>query len=193
MNPIAIAVVSILISYLFVSVGCSPGTGYVSVDARSALMTPTFCMHADPDFRGRLDIGTIIVRKAKRSAEEERGSELDSLLEKKDLQKVWHLQYKSFNFFLFNFINGLLGRQPKSPIPCLIYGEVPPGYEEEMKALPLEPEELYTVWMEEHNSPRYIGDLRFIIRLNETGIPERLEYLSEVYIFDNTPYYLKLY
>ena len=86
-----------------------------------------------------------------------------------------------------------MGRQPKSPIPCLIYGEVPPGYEEEMKALPLEPEELYTVWMEEHNSPRYIGDLRFIIRLNETGIPERLEYLSEVYIFDNTPYYLKLY
>ena len=193
-----IALAGILISYVLVSVGSYPGDGYIGVDLRSTLMQPTFCLYRNRYFQERLDIGTIIVRKAKRSSEEKKRLELDLLLESdvlfggKDLQKVWHLQYKSSGFFLFNFINRFLGLSA-SPVSCLTYGEVPPGYEEKMRAGSLEPEELYSVWMEEHNSPRHPGDLKFIIRLDGTGIPKQLEYLPEAHIFNRAPYYLRLY
>lgn len=193
-----IALVSLLISCVLVSVGSYPGDGYIRVDSRSEVMQPTFCLYRDSYFQKRLDIGTIIVRKAKRSSEEKKRLELDVLLESdvlfggKELQEVWHLRYKSSGFFLLNFIKRLLGLSA-SPVSCLTYGEVPLGYEEEMRAVPLEPEEIYSVWMEEHNSPRHPGDLKFIIRLDGTGVPKQLEYLPEAHIFKNTPYYLRLY
>ena len=69
-----------------------------------------------------------------------------------------------------------------SPVSCLTYGEVPPGYEEEAKARPLEPEQLYTLQIEGYDGS-LSNDLDFIIRLDETGSPDRLEYLLRRFLF----------
>ena len=91
-------------------------------------------------------------------------------------------------------MNCLFGWHPNPPVSSLTYGEVPPDYREEVKAVPLEPEEVYSVSIEEYNSARDRGSLMFIIRLNEKGIPERLEYLPEEFIsFNSDAYYLRLY
>lgn len=202
---IRIALVSTLISCLLVATGCHPGFGHISINSGSEVMRPTFCMYADPYFQGRLDIGTIIVRKAKRSFAVKKGSELDiphgtwKILWEQEMpndvwETVWKLEYKSSNFLLYYYMNCLFGWHPKPPVFCLTYGEIPTGYREEMKAAPLEPEELYSVWIEEHNSARNPGVMTFIIRLDETGIPDRLEYLPEEFIsFNSSSYYLRLY
>ncbi len=185
-----IAVISILSSSFFVP-GCSIGSAYILIDSRSDLMKPTFCLYWDPYFQEQLDIGKIVVCKALRSSEEKGRWELDAPVNTD--QKVWQLEYKTSGFFIFNLIKRLFGHQPSSPVSCLTYGEVPPGYEEKVKALPLEPEELYIVWMEQHDSLRESEPLKFIIRLNGTGVPDRLEYRGRDYIFDGIQYYLRLY
>lgn len=179
-NPTVIALVSIFIGYFFVCVGCSPGHGYISIDSGSEVMRPIFCLYGDPYFQGRLDIGTVIVRKAERSSEMKKGSELDT--PHSTWKTVWELEYKPSN------------KWSTSTVACLTYGEVPPGYREKVKAVPLEPEELYSVRIEEHNSAKYPGALKFIIRLDGEGSPDRLEYLSEEYdVFSSAPFYLRLY
>ena len=92
---IAIIIVgSILISCFFVA-GCVPAPGYITVDSRSKVMQPTFCMYLDRCFRHhqvRLDIGTITVSKARRSSEEKNGWEFDSPSRWEDGQRIWHLE-----------------------------------------------------------------------------------------------------
>ena len=48
---IAIAILSILISCLWVSVGCTPLPGYIAIDSQSELMQPTFSLYNDPYFQ----------------------------------------------------------------------------------------------------------------------------------------------
>ena len=180
------ALVSILISCVLIA-GCTPLPGYITIDSRSEVMNPTFCMYLDRCFRHhqvQLDIGTITVSKVRRSSEEKNGWESDSPARWADMHQVWSLEYKPSD----NFIKRLLGSST-APVSCLTYGEVPLGYEEGVKARPLEPGELYTVWMEEHNSPIYAGGLRFIIRLDEAGAPERLEYHLSDFIITNPRYF----
>ena len=57
---------------------------------------------------------------------------------------------------------------------CLTYGVVPPGYQEDLKAVPLEPEQFYSVWV---RGARGVDseDRYFIIRVDESGTPKRLE------------------
>lgn len=198
-----VAFVSILISCM-VSAGCRPFSAYITVDSRSALMQPTFCISENPYFQEPLDIEKIIVQKVPSTSDGEKGWDLDSEgiflpmgyhpPQQIDPDMVWYLQYKSSDFILLKFINSLLGRRSKSPVSCLTYGEVPPDYEEKVKAVPLEPNELYFVLMKAHDSVSQPEDLlRFIIRLDDTGIPERLEYILQEHILDVTQYYLKLY
>ena len=187
---IVIALLSIFISVFF-GHGCSYAPGKISIDSRSALMQPKFCYHFRP-ITGRLDIERIVVSKPQPSSEAKGRWELDSLWWI-DSQRVWELEYKASDFLLFYYANCIFGWRPKPPVSCLTYGEVPPGYEEKVKALPLEPEQLYIVKIEEYGSPRDSEDLKFIIRADETGIPERLEYRSPDYIFDYTVIYLRLY
>lgn len=168
-----IALIGILISCFF-AVGYSYLSGYITIDSRSKVMKPTFCVYLDRCFRHhqeRLDIETITVSKVRRSSEEKKGWEPHSPTRWEDGQRVWYLEYKSSD----NFIKRLFGLSA-SPVSCLTYGEVPPGYEEGMKARPLEPEELYSVLINTYNYPGDSESLRFIIRLNATGSPERLEY-----------------
>lgn len=175
-NRIGIALIArigILISCFF-AVGCSYLSGYITIDSRSKVMKPTFCVYLDRCFRHhqeRLDIETITVSKVRRSSEEKKGWESYSPARSEDMNKVWYLEYKPSN----NFIKRLLRLSP-SPLSCLVYGEVPPGYEEGMKAQPLEPEELYSVLINTYNYPGDAESLRFIIRLDATGSPERVEY-----------------
>ena len=202
---IPIALVSILIICFSGSTGCHPGFGHINIDSGSKVRQPTFSISADPYFQERLDIGTIIVRKAKPSFELKKGSELKirqgtwKILWEQEMpndawETIWKLEHKSSNFLPYYYMNCLFGWHPKPPVSSLTYGEVPPGYREEMKAVPLEPEELYSVSIDEYNSARNPGILTFIIHLSEKGIPERLEYLPEEFIsFNSDSYYLRLY
>ena len=61
------------------------------------------------------------------------------------------------------------------PFSCITYGKVPPGYKEKTLAVPLIPERLYVVLLE----PQEViarGGMYFIIRLDSTGHPTRLEH-----------------
>ena len=149
-----IAPISLLISCVLICVGCQPRSAYITVDARSALMQPTFCMYRDASLQERLDIEGIMVWKVQRSP--------TFASQWEQIQRIWDLDY--------------IENRSTSPVPCLTYGEVPPGYQrEDVEALPLEPEQFYKVltWADRgvQSEERY-----FIIRLNDTGIPERLEY-----------------
>ncbi len=61
------------------------------------------------------------------------------------------------------------------PFSCLTYGKVPPGYIEDIPAVPLIPERLYTVLLEPQEVTAR-GGMYFIIRLDLTGHPTQLEY-----------------
>ena len=205
-DKIGIAIIA-LVSVLScsVSTGLSPGSTYITLDSRSALMQPKFCLYADRYFQEQLDIETIIVKKARRSVYEGKGWEQDSgevfhpqgdypssVNANPDI--VWHLQFKSADSLLYYWMNWLFGWRPRSLLRCLTYGEVPSGYQEIVKAVRLEPEQLYFVWMQAHNSIRQSDYLlRFVIRLDARGTPARLEYIQREYIFDYTPYSLRLY
>lgn len=147
---VIIAVVSPLISYCLVSGGCQPAPGYITVDSRAGLLQPTFCLYRDASLQEQLGIRTIVVWKVQRS------TEFDSHWDR--TEQVWSLDCI----------------QPTSPVSCLTYGEVPPGYQADVTAVPLEPEQFYSVWL-----PGFRGvdseDRYFIIRLDDNGIPERLE------------------
>ena len=167
-----VALVSILISCFF-AVGCSYLSGYITIDSRSKVTKPTFCVYLDRCFRHRqerLDIETITVSKVRRSSEEKKGWEDVQPVSSEHVQRVWYLEYNSNNF-----IKRFLGLSA-SPVSCLTYGEVPPGYEEGVKAQPLEPEELYRVSIDTYHYPGGSESLRFIVRLDATGSPERVEY-----------------
>ena len=168
---IAIAIVSVLINCFF-GVGCSPPPGYITIDSGSALMNPTFCMYKDPYFQEPLSIRRITVEKALRSSEKKNRWALDSPLN--DRQTVWQLELKFPD--TDSIIVAILARLTTSTVSCLTYGVVPPDYEEKVKALPLEPEELYILSVDAAYYPRQTAPLRFIIRLNGAGVPDRLEY-----------------
>ena len=207
-NGIGTAIVLVSILSCSVFTGCSPGSTYITLDARSALMQPTFCLYADRFFQEQLDVEAIIVQKAQRSVYDGKGWEQDPgevYLPQGDYlpwvnminvnpEIVWHLQFKSADSLFYYWMEWLFGWRPRSLIRCLTYGEVPSGYQEIVKAVPLEPEQLYFVWMQAYNSVRtsdYL--LRFVIRLDASGTPARLEHIQREYIFDYTPYSLRLY
>ena len=171
-----VALVSLFISCVWVGTGCTPALGYVTIDWGSLVMQPTFCMYRDPYFQEPLSIGSITVEKKLSASDEEKRW--------KDSQTVWQLKYKSPD----NFMRKL----STSPVFCLTYGEVPPGYQEEVKAVPLEPEQLYLFGMDGDDGTDADG-VYFIIRLDESGAPERLEYRLTNFLQTNNPYrkYLK--
>ena len=190
---IAIAILSILISCFWVSVGCTPLPGYIAIDSQSELMQPTFSLYDDPYFQKRLRIGSIKVEKQLRSSDiqaynlwwgwEGQGN---------NYQTVWELEYVDDSFV------GVLKWLLIPTVSSLTYGKVPWAYQEKVKALPLEPEELYVLSMNTAYGYRATAPLRFIIRLNDTGVPDRLEYRLGVSspwydIFERTISYLKLY
>lgn len=190
---IAIAILSILISCFWVSVGCTPLPGYIAIDSQWELMQPTFSLYDDPYFQKHLRIGSIKVEKQLRSSDiqayklwwgwERQGN---------NYQTVWELEYVD------DSLVGVLKWLLIPTVSSLTYGEVPWAYQEKVKALPLEPEELYILSMNTAYGYRATALLRFIIRLNDTGVPDRLEYRLGVSspwydIFERTRSYLKLY
>ena len=179
-----IALIGILISCFFVA-GCVPPPGYITIDSQSALMEPTVCMYDDPYFQKRSHIGRITIEKVDRFSKEKGRWELDAVQNKG--QTVWELELKyrdADNFFI-----GLFQWLSAPPVSSLTYGEVPRGYEEKVKALPLEPEQLYILSVDAAYSPRQTAPLRFIIRLNGAGVPDRLECrLGVPYIGDDIFY-----
>ena len=167
---VIILLIGIFISCLFLA-GCTPLPGFITIDPRSALMEPTVCMYKDLYFQERSHIGRITVEKVDRFSKEKVPWELDAI--QNNGQTVWELELKyrdADNFFI-----GLFQWLLAPPVLCLTYGEVPSGYEEKVKALPLEPEQLYILSVDAAYYSRRTAPLRFIIRLNEAGDPDRLE------------------
>lgn len=188
--PITLA--GILIICVLIA-GCTPLPGYIAIDSQSEVMNPTFYISGDRYFQERLRIAGITVRKALRSSEEEKRWDLDS--PEDAWQTVWEL--KSTFPDTDRIIVGLWGWLSTPTVSSLRYGEVPRGYAEKVEALPLEPEQLYIVEMGAYMSRR-IAPLRFMIRLSETDIPDRLEYSRGIPfymwddIFDQTRAHLNL-
>ena len=187
-----VALVSILIGGFFIA-GCVPAPGYIIIDSQSEVMNPTFSMYLNRGFghQERLDIGTIIVWEALHSSEETMPWEFNSgpvylpmgwHPRPVEPEMVWSLQYEPSD----NFIKRLFGGST-SPISSLTYGEVPPGYQEKVKAGPLEPERYYIVQMREYGG-RPAEGMTFIIRLDGTGTPERLEYHLRNFLITNPRY-----
>ncbi len=149
---IAIAVISILISCVLVLDGCQPSSGYVTVNAGSTLMQPTFCSYEDASLRNRWGIEWLVVEKVRRSPTYTSQWDL--------IHTVWSLEH--------------IERPLALRVSCLTYGEVPLGYRVNVKALPLEPEQFYRVltWTDGmiDSEDRY-----FIIRVDDNGTPKRLE------------------
>ena len=193
----AITVVSLLIGCL-IFIGCSPIEVEMTLDSGSALMQPTFCLYQDRYSHERCGITRITVWKAIPAPENKKrvafsSQWVDSLSVWINSQRVWHLEYKSPD----TLIKRLLGWQSTFPVSCLIYGEVPPGYQEVVKAISLESKELYRVRID--GDGKLSDSLGFIIRLDGRGIPERLEYYKENFLITNPSYFtgprddLKLY
>ena len=177
---------SLLLTCVFVCGGCHP-IGYifevpVEVDAGSALLQPTFCTYPGLYSRKRPDIKSLTVWKVPLAPDQKRwefGSYRWKVPPSPDdkawtfwdtRQKVWHVEYKASA----NFMKRLFGWQP-STVSCLTYGEVPPGYQADVKAEPLAPEQFYSVEIRaDDGTPA--ADVNFIIRLDENSTPERLEY-----------------
>ena len=167
---ITMAGVSLLLSCVWGFVGCQPALGYVTIDWGSSVMQPTFCMYQDPYFQEPLSVGSIEIRKNLSASDEENRW--------KKSQTVWQLKYKSPDDFTTRLLT--------SPVSCLTYGEVPPGYQETVKAVPLEPEQLYSFGMDGDDGTDADG-VYFIIRLDESGTPERLEYRLTNFLQTNYP------
>ena len=188
-----VALVSLLISCFFVA-GCIPPPGYIAIDSGSKLMNPTFGLYGDQYFQKRLRIGGIKVEKVLYSSEHKKRSELDVPLQE-GRQTVWEL--RSTFPDTDRITVALWGWLTTPTVSSLTYGKVPRGYAEKVKALPLEPEQLYSVEMGAYVS-RGIAPLRFMIRLSETDIPDRLEYSWGIPfymwadIFDQTRAHLNL-
>lgn len=188
-NPIAIALVGILITCVLAFVGCSPFDGYIALDAGSGLLQPTFRMYADPYFQERVGrITSIRVSKRLRASEDQKQWKPPW----DDSQTVWDLEYKYTDSLMKALLKRLLGLS--QPVPRLTYGEVTPGYEEKVKAEPLEPGPSYFVeiWGYGRGIAAFHGTLEFIIRLDDTGRPDRLEYSLPDDIFERTRDDLKL-
>ena len=131
-------------------------------------------MYHDPYFQQRLSIGRITVWKARRFPEDKNRWEFASPGSSSQLgsDTVWDLEYKSSDFSLLNSIS------------CLTYGKVPPHYQEKVKALPLEPEELYRVRIDGLGGI-LSEKLYFVIRLDSRGIPAQLEYHQTSFLITN--------
>ena len=118
-----ITLVSLLIGGFCVA-GCVPTPGYITIDSRSEVMNPTFCMYLDRCFRHhqvQLDIGTIIIWESLHSSEEETRWEFNAghiflplgyHPRPAEPGMVWSLQYEPSD----NFINRLLGLSPSPRI-----------------------------------------------------------------------------
>ncbi len=117
-NRIGISImarIGILISCCF-AVGCSYLAGYITIDSQSKVMKPTFCVYLDRCFRHhqeRLDIETITVSKVQRSSEEKEGWNFGSPARwgSEDEQRVWYLEYKSSDNFIFSTMPVSLAQQ----------------------------------------------------------------------------------
>lgn len=166
-----IARLSLLISCSWVAAGCVMPREHIRVDSAGTLMQPRFHLYRNQYSQKRSNIKEITVWK-QRSV---------SVIEKPaDFQTVWHLTYKVSDNFMKNFF----GQLWISPVCCLTYGEVPPGYREIVKAQPLDPEQLY--WAAIHKDTGISAEnMSFIIRLDAKGNPNRLEYRLTEFFYIN--------
>ena len=181
---LTIVLVSLLTTCVLVCVGCTPKFVSIAahVDSESAVMQPTFCAYQGRYLRERLDIESIKIWKVLSSPENKNRQELnwqhgfDWQRDKGEM--VWWIEYKAADTFMKSaFMNRPLRQQPPPAISCLAYRQVPLGYQQKVKPSPLEPEQLYVaeIWGLDDNA--WLPErLYFIIRLDVTGIPDRLEY-----------------
>ena len=164
---ITIALVSLLITCILVCIGCTPEMVFsiAHVDSGSTVVQPTFCAYQGRYFQEQSGIKSITVWTVLSSPEDKKRPEFNWQGNKGEM--VWNLRYK---------VSDTL-RRSTLVLSCLTYGEVPLGYQQKVKPQPLEPEQLYIaeIWTFDMSLVLPV-DLWFIIRLDGTGTPQRLEY-----------------
>ena len=165
---------------LLICIGCLVISGcrmfkHGIIHPHSEVTEPIFCLY-DGRFHSEdvkpLLIGKIKVRQAGVFNHER--MEWSKWLEQKPLskgpfQEVWHIEYAPDS-----------SDPPEKPFSCIIYGKVPPGYEELTAALPLIPERVYSALILDINEEFPMSWIPFIIRADSQGRPTHLEYESDM-------------
>ena len=150
---------------LIVMSGCITIAGTPSIHSLSEVTEPTFCLHLGSEPRGITRLTVIRGDKVNNERIEwlESG---DTWLWKGPDQKAWILEY------------ALDASDPRAnTFSCITYGKAPPGYKEKIPALPLTPERLYYVEIENRDAVA-AAEMFFITRLDPMGRPVKIEYAS---------------
>ena len=164
---------------LLISIGCLIMNGcniyrYGIIHPHSKVPEPIFCLYDGQihfeDVKP-LAIGTI--RVVQTGVFDDERMEWSKWHEQKPLdrdpwQMVWHIEYAPDP-----------SDPPDQPLSCIIYGKVPPGYEELTAALPLIPERLYSACIVERDVEAPMSWIHFIIRTDSMGRPTHLEHRSD--------------
>ena len=169
------SIVSLLICIgCLVLSGCRPFRHGI-IHPHSKVTEPIFCLY-DGRFHFEdvkpLPIGKIRVHQE--GVFDDERMEWSKWLEQKPLskgpfQEVWHIEYAPDS-----------SDPPEKPFSCIIYGKVPPGYEEQTAALPLIPERVYSVFIMDIDDTFPMTWVYFIIRADSQGRPTHLEYESDM-------------
>ena len=169
------SIVSLLICIgCLVLSGCRPFRHGI-IHPHSSVPEPIFCLY-DGQFHSEdvkpLAIGKMRVVQA--GVFDDERMEWSKWLEQKPLfkgpwQVVWHIEYAPAP-----------SDPPEKPFSCIIYGKVPPGYEELTAALPLIPERVYSAMILNINEEGPLSSIPFIIRADAQGRPTHLEYKSDM-------------
>ena len=150
---------------LLITSGCIIGAGTPSIHPHSQIMTPTFCLHGGKS--EPLPITRIMVERGEKVNDEpiewsESATPWRGLWKGAD-QEAWVLEYTPDG-----------SDPPANTYACITYGKAPPGYKENIPALPLTPERFYRVEVETEDAS-HPAEMYFIIRLDPVGSPIKLE------------------
>lgn len=165
---------------LFICIGCLFMSGckifqHGIIHPHSSVTEPIFCLY-DGRFHSE-DVKPLAIGKMRVVQDavfDDERMEWSKWREQKPLfkgpfQVMWHIEYAPDPSDL-----------PDKPLSCIIYGKVPPGYEEKTAALPLIPERLYSACFVAIDSEAPMASIPFIIRADAQGRPTHLEYRSEM-------------
>ena len=156
--------------------GCYYKSQWITVDHKSDIVRPTFCFH---DRRGKskhlhgvtkpLYIEEIIVYRVQ---------ETEGYNHK---EFGLNIPWRGFNGCFWRMQYLPEDKKTTHPVHCIRYGEVPPGYKELVPAKPLELDRVFSVRL--YGFGKTAGSdskwMRFMLRPDSSGAPERLEYVIE--------------
>ena len=151
---------------LLVTSGCMTMAGMPSIHPHSEIMAPIFCLHGG-DSNPRAITRITVLRDEKVS---------NHPIEWPESGNTWLWRGGDQVAWILEYVPDAAAPSVK-PFSCITYGKAPPGYKEKAPALPLTPERLYYVAIENADATAEVV-LFFISRLDSMGRAIKLEYTS---------------